>query len=618
MANQGTSIEDVFICLNITCPPGSYDANIEPSKDEVLFSDEDSLVSQFAMFCAEVYGQAAARPLKTPTNDVPEKVRSTEMEVGPPGLLTGNGQEVNAQPSLDLETSARTISGRQLPERTSITGVPGPATSVQDTTHDALNCSTGGQIDDDEPNHKGNKPGTPALPSFITASTLRSREEQSAPGERSGTSGAELPLSGRGWTGDMSTDLSEHTDGRKKRKTQTRHPLPTQKHSLVGDIARNDVSSMDPDRPLDPWSIARMNKNGRKDGLSGYGEIEEDASLCLTPEPDILHHYSAAPRDLNLPLGQLSSPTRPFKQPYASPMSSPLVSAHQTAPKPQTHDTVLRRRAQPPWTPPSSVQRDQQERASSYRSRYQDDPSKSNPLLDISNRQTNLDRFVSNRHGQGHTVADELSHSHLITSRGANIPREDCAAGEIEALNFRATRVSDAPVGSVFQRQDCKGFGSHNARALLTTQDQPAVEGPEPIITSIPTGDPRAYLLRYQKSVAAEGSSKAPRRGLKRVKSCYMPFESIQDNDATYNLSFQLSVEVQLLRSSVVLVARFDGYVDDGGVASALDMGTGEGHRVEQRLDHLLSKWNEQVTGGRTRIESQLTTSLKGKGTETP
>ena len=38
------SVKDPFLCININCPPDSYDLNIEPAKDSVLFEDGDLVV----------------------------------------------------------------------------------------------------------------------------------------------------------------------------------------------------------------------------------------------------------------------------------------------------------------------------------------------------------------------------------------------------------------------------------------------------------------------------------------------------------------------------------------------------------------------------------------------
>ncbi|KAI5866444.1 histidine kinase-like ATPase [Durotheca rogersii] len=44
-----------FIRLNIKCPSASYDANVEPSKDDVLFSDENLVLDGFKKLCVASY-----------------------------------------------------------------------------------------------------------------------------------------------------------------------------------------------------------------------------------------------------------------------------------------------------------------------------------------------------------------------------------------------------------------------------------------------------------------------------------------------------------------------------------------------------------------------------------
>lgn len=53
-SNEGfDSIKDPFFCLNIVCPTASYDPNIEPSKDDVLFDDSSKVVAAvFELFTA--------------------------------------------------------------------------------------------------------------------------------------------------------------------------------------------------------------------------------------------------------------------------------------------------------------------------------------------------------------------------------------------------------------------------------------------------------------------------------------------------------------------------------------------------------------------------------------
>lgn len=70
----GDAARDPFVQVNIRCPPGSYDVNVEPAKDDVLFSREEHLVQQFENFIASVYSaspcdddqQQGARPQEAP------------------------------------------------------------------------------------------------------------------------------------------------------------------------------------------------------------------------------------------------------------------------------------------------------------------------------------------------------------------------------------------------------------------------------------------------------------------------------------------------------------------------------------------------------------------------
>ena len=64
------NIVDPFLCMNIKCPPGSYDPNIEPAKDDVLFLDPEGLLKTVESFFTHIYGQ-----IKPPITDL--RVSST-------------------------------------------------------------------------------------------------------------------------------------------------------------------------------------------------------------------------------------------------------------------------------------------------------------------------------------------------------------------------------------------------------------------------------------------------------------------------------------------------------------------------------------------------------------
>ncbi|KAL2685148.1 hypothetical protein Neosp_006244 [[Neocosmospora] mangrovei] len=50
------SLPNPFMQLSIKCQPGSYDPNVSPLKDEVLFKDEPAILNCFQALCDKVYG----------------------------------------------------------------------------------------------------------------------------------------------------------------------------------------------------------------------------------------------------------------------------------------------------------------------------------------------------------------------------------------------------------------------------------------------------------------------------------------------------------------------------------------------------------------------------------
>lgn len=54
---NSTSLSDPFLCLHIRCPRGSYDVNVEPAKDDVLFTDSGALISLLEALFKRIYGE---------------------------------------------------------------------------------------------------------------------------------------------------------------------------------------------------------------------------------------------------------------------------------------------------------------------------------------------------------------------------------------------------------------------------------------------------------------------------------------------------------------------------------------------------------------------------------
>ena len=58
-------IVDPFLCLNIACSPGSYDANVEPAKDDVLFTNSELLLKIVEKWLVSIYGEVESNSSKS-------------------------------------------------------------------------------------------------------------------------------------------------------------------------------------------------------------------------------------------------------------------------------------------------------------------------------------------------------------------------------------------------------------------------------------------------------------------------------------------------------------------------------------------------------------------------
>ncbi|MCJ1378146.1 hypothetical protein MMC17_001242 [Xylographa soralifera] len=67
---------DSFLCMNIVCPAESYDPNIEPAKDDVLFTQPEALLRIVERFFVNVYGEREDHATSAP------KSKETSCEQG--------------------------------------------------------------------------------------------------------------------------------------------------------------------------------------------------------------------------------------------------------------------------------------------------------------------------------------------------------------------------------------------------------------------------------------------------------------------------------------------------------------------------------------------------------
>ncbi|KAH6625957.1 hypothetical protein B0J18DRAFT_126813 [Chaetomium sp. MPI-SDFR-AT-0129] len=103
---HGSAVRDPFLVLNIRLPPGSYDVNVEASKDDVLFRDEQHILDQFDAFISTVYATGGQHPLVTTSEatSLIEVERRAQAALGTPAQCS-SPQQQDATPGWRVDMS---------------------------------------------------------------------------------------------------------------------------------------------------------------------------------------------------------------------------------------------------------------------------------------------------------------------------------------------------------------------------------------------------------------------------------------------------------------------------------------------------------------------------------
>ncbi|CAI7591245.1 unnamed protein product [Penicillium glandicola] len=99
-SESSTSVSDPFLCLQLRCPRGTYDVNIEPAKDDLLFEDRDVVLALADNLFRDLYGELDGTETRT-SNQAKENASRTEKASGGFELLMAR------KPATELSTQPR-------------------------------------------------------------------------------------------------------------------------------------------------------------------------------------------------------------------------------------------------------------------------------------------------------------------------------------------------------------------------------------------------------------------------------------------------------------------------------------------------------------------------------
>ncbi|KAH8675520.1 hypothetical protein BX600DRAFT_534972 [Xylariales sp. PMI_506] len=594
-----------FFQLNIDCPPGSYDVNIEPAKDDVLFDNEFQILEYFETFCARVYD-----PFRL-SDQVPTILYSPALSASCQSVILNSSKSRPMDNTADVENQFEGISKADMH--------PYASSTVIDTGL----AQSPSSVSREESSHPIKPLSQPLvirqkLHSIITPSSgntfLTSKHESSTVVTPSRSDmGTKSPRTG------ILSDMSIDFNVRVNENQSTRKPKQTNSTIMPGMNAPvGFASTAKPQLSANPAVSASMTKSQ----LMASPRVvtpQETFVASTVPEPEVLQHPARPSHDLCFPLihHHLNFSNNRSNSPSIKPFMSHESPDDITIGTKQRHSKskLPNRRAQLPWTPPSSVQKNRHDCHNPHSSRQTvlSDGLKQTEISFTSfqpreDRQTltiNTQHQADSRPFEKYGISNPLPH----LPPGFSTARQTLVQMENASRKSQATAMAPAP-----QPRNDNRKGRECASVLpghFVTESKVAVE--EPIATSLVSGDPRAYLLRRQKSMAISREKGQPNK-IRRIRSNLLPLENIPTGDQIHNVTMPIQVDSYRLPQILKSLENYDKYLTEGDIEEALDIDLGETRRIEQRLDETLATWVESVTGERADIKSGLTSVVKGKG----
>lgn len=597
-ADSTITLKNPFIAVNINCPSKSYDPNVEPCKDELLFADSHYLVDAFERLLDEVY------PATPPSHIGPER---------------DGGSQLQAKVSSQASESVKP--GHQYPRRLSAEHtsvgtpssipIPGTNTSVSPRVQGLL-CPS--RLEPQQP------PRSPRM----TANDIRSFEQgsQAAAAYRSPPSSGNIE---RGRIAELQAAAKTHLEHNQRGQTSRSwrvntssqddgcdnrnaiNPLPNRRHEEVGRNSEDSIAQ--PSQDVNPWVIAKFNATRKRQSDVAPHHVQQNTLTQNDSAPTIVEADSSEGRHViglrpvvrldtegpsgqqvlsSIPVGRLPALRAP-RATCPQPMSS-ATGGNSEAPESARRQISSRRG--PQGSTASRRQEDgnfRQPGGSNHRQSVRDNHENNwfQGSLDFTGRKIK-------RHQRGRPDATDSSNVGCAgqTVSSQEEPDVGLDLGAIRRRQILAeNRILRRPLsGWLDTSEDAESTGMVVPSAEAPVQPPrvgPGVfQGEVAATAGLSAGDPRAYLGRKEGVLPANG----PRK-LRRVKSCMLPLETTPAGEETHNLMQTAHVEIQAIREAF---DRYHGqYLDEDAVDDALSCRIDQSdlrevfHRVAELLSDL-------------------------------
>lgn len=615
-------LKDPFIQLNILCPRGWYDPNVEPSKDDIIFSDESKVLEAFESLCVKVYGeeqpaednrdQSAAVHIQDDSRTLAPHTPWASPNVQHPEV-SGASEEPQVGQSRQkkdyvqrLDTASNDVPQVD-PAAEKLRGYP--------TSPRFGSCNLRNLQGDSYTLDNATKPKT--VSGEFDYSTID-------PASRRTQANTDFRQVSRGWKVDMSAGFDTSSDEDDEQLAERfRNPGTTQFDGVVEDSAN-------PKEALNPWTIAKMAvpNDTRQPAFQNKAFLadHEHGTLATIPieehdanmEPPILRHPAAPPGDLEVPLNlrqQLSTQGIVPGGPYRS----PITNAHVQTSTPQSRRAVASNVLQ---TPPPSLGE-----MRLYNSRTGNSRGSINLPFSLGEYPMPNDRSMEGlpelRNAENAKSSAQILKGGKFKSFASYSARNRRPIPARQPTDVEDQRKEDTNLSHMREhvpsdfdlRRHLRPATPFNVGISETFSHGGSATNPSTMTTiggtGLPAGVSRSYLMKRQRSLSR--SDLPSRKTLRRTKSELLPLERTPVEQETCKVIFTMTVhekEFNVTRGEEIPTDSYQSLECPGW-----DFDRTGSHdfiaKLEVRIKNLWSKWTERLLGTRADLEVNLLRSLK-------
>jgi hypothetical protein len=539
-----SSLSDPFLCLYVECPRGSYDVNIEPAKDDILFADPQIVVSLAENLFKDVYGNLSNENRDSGKEVVEKTARKDDFSLSmarkpviefpaspPPSNPMGSALQTDLATPGVASTTGASATTAQSDSNSNLRDIGSLSEAQGDTRSSEQNSTNPWTIAKTHFFHQSPKPSGQSRNSICQLVTpICGGDSGKNHIQRNQLLSPSPPFPSPSYTTSPSASSPETQRSplfvSSNKLPRREDPVPRLEGSLRA--ARERARERYGNGALDTWfkKTTQSSRDFPPGSCSTVADREDDR-VREGSHREILHQ-TVDPHDSTYTIQPVSGVRKPFKVPIAANRArnsaSPDIYSRQLAedaplvePNDKRQEFPVLERWSSLLHQPSPLS---QENASDLEDALDFERRKRAAIL--SRREQMRNGGQSSAPSNSQTTSNSPHHNRYLAARAA--------------LATAASTSSAPPDGS-------------------------AVEAG--MAPSLDSNDPRAYFMRHQET---DGSNPASGTGLKikRVHTSRLPLEKVPDGFDTHDLALRLPCALDSLSESYRQAQVTDSYTRSG------------------------------------------------------